>query len=64
MKNLNSFKAFELGKAQMNEISGGTNCYVQFGDEPPIPLTTGLSKEEAEKSLRASYDGFAETWCD
>lgn len=60
---LNDFKAFELGKTQMNAIAGGiTICTIDFGDGPHV-LQTTLSPEEAERSLKASYGDIAEVAC-
>jgi len=45
MKNLNSFKAFELGKAQMNAITGGRTIRCDFGDQSFLYSYNGTLEE-------------------
>lgn len=62
MKNLNSFKAFELGKAQMNAIAGGAKCSAQIllggGDFITIDASNpDMTNDELTQGLHDKYDG-------
>ena len=59
MKNLNSFKAFELGKAQMNAIAGGEIYCVEEnagGLDRTITYSDGVSLEDARRSAEQILD--------
>lgn len=54
MKNLNSFKAFELGKVQMNAIAGGSktfNCVTGYADGDRVPRTVTVGDEYTQRDV-------------
>lgn len=68
MKNLNSFKAFELGKAQMNAIAGGKReCHVTYNDDLggsfDITFDQNVSVADAEETLRDQHPDAAGVVC-
>lgn len=55
---LNDFKAFELGKAQMNAVTGGkVFCTIHSGDMdiPVENVAGGINKDEAANILMDTY---------
>lgn len=61
MKNLKSFKAFELGKAQMNAIAGGAKCSAHIllggGDFLTIDASNpDMTNDELAQGLHDKYD--------
>ncbi len=67
---LNDFKAFELGKTQMNAIAGGKYtkiaCRLTFKDGEELYFTDvhpDLSLAEAQKSMQNTYGGYGEAEC-
>ena len=61
MKNLNSFKAFELGKAQMNAIAGGAppvyeySCKCRGTDSRPFKYYIEKSEQLMEADSLCDY---------
>lgn len=58
MKSLNDFKAFALGKAQMNAVSGGkVYCHIHSGDMdiPVTEVAPGIDATEASSILMETY---------
>ena len=54
MKNLNSFKAFELDKNQMNLISGGSktfNCVTGYADGDRVSRTVTVGDEYSQRDV-------------
>ncbi len=59
MKNLNSFKAFELGKAQMNAISGGKEFYCTGENRTDSATFNVDTIEQAYAGAREAFGGKA-----
>lgn len=62
MKSLDLFKAFKLGKAQMNAIAGGAKCSAHLllggGDFITVDASnSSMSNEEIAQALHDKYDG-------
>ena len=58
MKNLNSFKEFELSKAQMNAVNGGAlyHCAVVYTDEYGGSHVRTIESEMTLKEVQAAIE--------
>ncbi len=56
MKNLKQFEAFKLNKNQMNAVTGGIVCFVDFGDgEIALTVNPDLTFPEAVDAAAKAY---------